>query len=70
MGILDELLNAVLFVLIGLEVLVLSFQRLYLMAGLVAIPLVLMARWLSVVLQVKLFSLVREFSARTITILT
>jgi CPA1 family monovalent cation:H+ antiporter len=67
---LDELLNAVLFVLIGLEVLVLSFQRSYLIAGLVAIPLVLAARWLSVVLQVKAFSLVREFSARTITILT
>ncbi|MDH4187887.1 MAG: cation:proton antiporter, partial [Nitrospira sp.] len=67
---LDELLNAVLFVLIGLEVLVLSFQRPYLMAGLVAIPLVLAARWVSVVLQIKGFSLVREFSARTITILT
>ncbi len=67
---LDELLNAVLFVLIGLEVLVLSFQRSYLVAGLVAIPLVLAARWLSVVVQVKAFSVVREFSARTITILT
>jgi CPA1 family monovalent cation:H+ antiporter len=67
---LDELLNAVLFVLIGLEVLVLSFQRPYLMAGLVAIPLVLAARWLSVVLQVQLFSLVRKFSPRTISILT
>jgi len=64
------LLNAVLFALIGLEVLVLSFQRSYLMAGLVAIPLVLAARWLSVVLQVKAFSFVREFSDRTITILT
>ncbi|MEO8048713.1 MAG: sodium:proton antiporter [Nitrospirota bacterium] len=67
---LDELLNAVLFVLIGLEVLVLSFQRPYLLAGLVAIPLVLAARWLSVVVQVKAFSFIREFSARTITILT
>jgi CPA1 family monovalent cation:H+ antiporter len=67
---LDELLNAVLFVLIGLEVLVLSFQGAYLVAGLVAIPLVLAARWLTVMLQVRLFSLVREFSRRTITILT
>ena len=67
---LDELLNAVLFVLIGLEVLVLSFQAPYLIAGVVAIPLVLAARWLSVVLQIKVFSLVREFSDRTITILT
>lgn len=67
---LDELLNAVLFVLIGLEVLVLSFQRTYLMAGLAAIPLVLAARWISVLIQVKGFSLVREFSERTVTILT
>ena len=67
---LDELLNAVLFVLIGLEVLVLSFQRPYLIGGLVAIPLVLAVRWASVVLQIKAFSLVREFGARTITILT
>jgi CPA1 family monovalent cation:H+ antiporter len=67
---LDELLNAVLFVLIGLEVLVLSFKQPYLLAGLVAIPVVLAARWLSVVLQIRLFSFVREFSARTVTILT
>lgn len=67
---LDELLNAVLFVLIGLEVLVLSFQRPYLLAGLAAIPLVLLARWISVMVQVKFFSLVRDFTDRTITILT
>jgi CPA1 family monovalent cation:H+ antiporter len=67
---LDELLNAVLFVLIGLEVLVLNFQRPYLLAGLAAIPLVLFARWISVVAEIKAFSLVREFTNRTITILT
>lgn len=67
---LDELLNAVLFVLIGLEVLVLSLQQPYLMAGLVAIPIVLAARWLSVFVQVKAFSFVRDFTDRTITILT
>lgn len=67
---LDELLNAVLFVLIGLEVLILSFQQPYLMAGLVAIPIVLLARWLSVFVQVKAFSFVRDFTDRTITILT
>ena len=67
---LDELLNAVLFVLIGLEVLVLSFRQPYLIAGLVAIPLVLAARWITVVLQVKGFSLVREFNEKTVMILT
>lgn len=67
---LDELLNAILFVLIGLEVLVLNFQRPYLLAGLAAIPLVLAVRWMTVLLQVKGFSFVREFSERTVTILT
>ncbi|MEO8048097.1 MAG: sodium:proton antiporter [Nitrospirota bacterium] len=66
----DELLNAVLFVLIGLEVLVLSLDRPYILAGLMAIPIVLLARFLSVGVQIKLFSLVREFNERTIAVLT
>lgn len=44
----DELLNAVLFVLIGLEVLVLSFEGKYLLAGAMAIPAALFARFISV----------------------
>jgi CPA1 family monovalent cation:H+ antiporter len=67
---LDEMLNAVLFVLIGLEVLVLDFRLSYLLAGLVAIPLVLAARWASVGLQVGLLRTVQNFSARAVTILT
>ena len=55
---------------IGLEVLALSFQRSYLIAGLVAVPLVLAARWITVLLQVGGFSLVREFSDKTVRILT
>ncbi|MDR4478740.1 MAG: sodium:proton antiporter [Nitrospira sp.] len=66
----DELLNAVLFVLIGLEVVILSLDRPYVLAGLMAIPIVLLARFLSVGVQIKLFSLVREFSERTIAVLT
>ncbi len=66
----DELLNGVLFVLIGLQVLVLSLDRPHVLAGLMAIPIVLLARFLSVGLQTKLFSLVREFSERTIVVLT
>ena len=45
---LDEVLNAVLFVLIGLEVLILQFQGQYLLAGALAIPLVLFGRLISV----------------------
>ncbi|SBT08048.1 Na(+)/H(+) antiporter NhaP (fragment) [Candidatus Accumulibacter aalborgensis] len=44
----DEILNVVLFLLIGLELLVLPLKREWLMAGALAIPIVLSARWLSV----------------------
>jgi CPA1 family monovalent cation:H+ antiporter len=45
---LDEILNVVLFVLIGFEVLVLQFEGKYLLAGVLAIPLILVARFISV----------------------
>ncbi len=44
----DEILNAVLFVLIGLEVAILTFERDYLLASLLIVPLVLAARLISV----------------------
>jgi len=44
----DEVLNAVLFVLLGLEVIVVTFTGQYLLAGLLAIPVVLLARFVSV----------------------
>ncbi|MBU1003148.1 MAG: sodium:proton antiporter [Proteobacteria bacterium] len=44
----DEILNAILFLLIGLELLVLPIDRDWLVAGFLAIPIVLSARWLSV----------------------
>jgi CPA1 family monovalent cation:H+ antiporter len=43
----DEFLNAVLFVLLGLEVLVLTFTARSLAAGLLLIPVTLLARWAS-----------------------
>lgn len=66
----DELLNAVLFVLIGLEVLALSFKSEYLVAGLLAIPLVLCARFVSVSLPVQVFRLFQELTDRATLILT
>lgn len=66
----DELLNAVLFVLIGLEVLALTFKAEYLEAGLIAIPLVLFARFVSVSLPVQVFRLFQEFTERATLILT
>lgn len=66
----DELLNAILFVLIGLEVLALSFKSEYLIAGLLAIPLVLFARFVSVSLPVQVFRLFQELTDRATLILT
>lgn len=44
----DEILNVVLFLLVGLELLVLPIERGWLVAGVLAVPIVLAARWLSV----------------------
>lgn len=67
---LDEILNAVLFVLIGLEVLVLSFSSELLLAALILIPVVLGARLISVSIPIQLLSLRRAFSPGVIKILT
>ncbi|QDU89109.1 Na(+)/H(+) antiporter NhaP [Pirellulimonas nuda] len=68
----DELLNAVLFVLIGLEVLVLSFKEQYLLAGALAIPAVLLARFLSVgtVVTALKEATGREFTPHAIKVMT
>ena len=66
----DEILNAVLFVLIGLEVLVLQLSGDRLLAGILAIPLVLAARALSVGLPIGLLRGRRDFAPGTVTLLT
>jgi len=66
----DEILNAVLFVWIGFEMLVLAFSLDYLIAGLLAIPVALLARLASVSLIVNIMKTRRQFSDRVITILT
>lgn len=66
----DEILNAVLFVLIGLEVLVISLREDYLLAGLLAIPLILLVRLFSVGLPITLMRSFRSFTPGVIRILT
>ncbi len=66
----DEILNAVLFVLIGLEVLALKFEVEYLLAALVVIPIVLLARFASVGAPIAVLRRFREFSPRVVQILT
>lgn len=66
----DEILNTVLFVLIGLEVLILAFSGKTAVAALLAIPVVLLARFLCVGIPIRLMKLRREFTPGVIKILT
>ncbi len=66
----DDILNAVLFVLIGLEILALTFTMQYLMAGIFLIPMVLVARFISVSVPVILLRFRREFSPGVVRIMT
>lgn len=71
----DELLNAVLFVFIGLEVLIVYNQGLSalsdgLVMGLVAVPVVLLARFASISAIVHSFKPFRDFSNGAISIMT
>jgi CPA1 family monovalent cation:H+ antiporter len=66
----DEILNAVLFVLIGLEVLILTFNRAYILAGIILIPLLLAVRFVCVGIPVVILKRFRTFSPHVIKILT
>lgn len=66
----DMLLNAILFVLIGLEMLILTYNGKYLIAGIICIFLVLLARYISLFLPVKIFSKRLEFIPHTDKIMT
>ncbi len=66
----DEVLNAVLFVLIGLEVMVISFSYSILVAGALAVLIVLAARFISVSVPILMLKRFRTFSPNVIKILT
>jgi CPA1 family monovalent cation:H+ antiporter len=66
----DEFLNALLFVMIGIEVLILDLAPGYLLAGLVAIPLVVGVRFVSVGLPVTALRPLRRFSDHAVKVLT
>ncbi len=67
---LDEILNGVLFVLLGFELLILTFEPSNFTAGLIAIPVVLLARFIGVSLPIWLRKFKREFSPNAIIVLT
>lgn len=66
----DVLLNAILFVLIGMELLILVFEQTYIVAGLIAIPVVLLSRYLSLWIPIKIFAKRLEFVPHTNLIMT
>jgi CPA1 family monovalent cation:H+ antiporter len=66
----DEILNAVLFVLIGLEVLTLTFRVERLVASLLMIPVVLLARFVAVGVPLRVLRRWREYTPHAVKILT
>lgn len=66
----DEILNAVLFLLIGIELLILDWTPTAVFFGLIAIPLTLAVRFTAASIPVTILKRFREFSPRVVTILT
>jgi len=66
----DETLNAILFVLIGLELLIIHFIPSYIFIGLITIVVVLITRYISVFLPAQIIKLKEEITHRTVIIMT
>jgi Na+:H+ antiporter len=66
----DVLMNAILFVLIGLELLTLAFNLNYLLAGLIAIPVTLFARYMSLLIPSSLFKKYIRTDQKTVWLMT
>jgi CPA1 family monovalent cation:H+ antiporter len=66
----DEIFNAILFLLIGLQMLVIKIHSTIMIIGCVMILVVLMARWFSVSLPVAVLRIKIKFEKNAVTILT
>ncbi|NRD19026.1 sodium:proton antiporter [Winogradskyella eckloniae] len=66
----DVLLNTILFVMIGMEMLVLTLEGKFIYAGLLAIPIILMCRYISLFLPIKFFEKRLDFVPKTNLIMT
>jgi Na+:H+ antiporter len=66
----DEILNSILFVLIGLEILVIHFVTIYFLIGIITIIIVLITRYISIWLPSQIIRLKEKITHRTIFILT
>ncbi len=67
---LDEILNAALFVLIGLELMLISVDKFYLLAGVLATIVVLVSRFISLAIPSYALGLRRTFEPHTLKIMT
>lgn len=67
---LDILLNTILFVLIGMEILVLDLETEYILAGVLIIPVALLCRYLSLLIPVNIFKRKLDFVPNTNLIMT
>lgn len=66
----DEFLNAILFLLIGFEMLVLPFNKTFILLGVICIPITLLARYLSVFIPISILKYRTAFEKNAIAILT
>ena len=65
----DEIMNAVLFLFIGFELLLIKDLNEYLVAGGICIMIVLLARWVAIFVPTKFMSLRYRFSPQTVKVL-
>jgi len=66
----DGLLNGILFVLIGLEILIIPFNSKFIVMGVLAIPVALIARYIALSIPIQLYEDKLEFIPKTNTIMT
>lgn len=67
---LDEVLNSILFVLIGLEIPAVKALAIFFTAAAAMVPVVIAARWLSVAVPIGILKLARDFTPNAVKILT
>ena len=66
----DDILNSILFILIGLELLIIPLSVPYLVVAVISIPVVLFSRFMSIGLSLRLLTLKGRFDFRTLKIMT
>ncbi len=66
----EETVSAILFVLIGFEMLVIPLRADYFAGGFFAVIIVLFARWLAMFIPIRMMSFLRSFDRGTVSVLT